>query len=226
MKTENKIRLILVDDDTLFISLLADYLRSQNNLEVVKTYHDGEEIIRIINEPLPCDVMLLDLRMSGLNGIETLKELRVKQPGVKVIILSSFYQDSYSGYMLKCGASAFLPKEVSPDKLTEVIIEVADKGHSFDSQQIDQLREQVSGRSPKPRLDKTQSLTERETEVLQLLCEQLTAKEIAEKLFITQRTVEGHKNNLMLKSGAKNLAGLVVFAIQSGIVNTGDIFLE
>ena len=128
--------------------------------------------------------------------------------------------------MLKCGASAFLPKEVSPDKLVAVIDEVVNKGHSFDTQQIDTLREQVSGRSPKPRLDKTQALTERETEVLQLLCEQLTAREIAEKLFITQRTVEGHKNNLMLKSGAKNLAGLVVFAIQAGIVNTGDIFLE
>ncbi len=223
---ENKINLMLVDDDALFISLLAEYLNSQEHMQVVRTFHDGKEVIAALETPLPCSVMLLDLRMSGLNGIETLKALRAHQPHIKVIILSSFYQPSYSGYMLKCGASAFLPKEVSPDKLVAVIDEVVNKGHSFDTQQIDTLREQVSGRSPKPRLDKTQALTERETEVLQLLCEQLTAREIAEKLFITQRTVEGHKNNLMLKSGAKNLAGLVVFAIQAGIVNTGDIFLE
>lgn len=220
-----KIRLMLVDDDKLFASLLTDFLQKDPGFSVVATYHDGTELVKLIDSPIPCDIILLDLRMPGLNGIETLKELRLRQPAVKVIILSSFYKSSYTGHMLKSGASAFLPKEVSPASLTAAIKEVYENGHYFNSDQIETLRAQVSSRSPQPKLDKVTQLTEREIEILDLICQQLTAREIAEKLFITPRTVEGHKNNLMLKTGAKNLAGLVVFAIQNGIVNTGALFL-
>lgn len=221
-----KIRLMLVDDDKLFASLLTDFLQKDPELSVAATYHDGAELVKIMDAPMPCDIILLDLRMPGLNGIETLKELRLRQPAVKVIILSSFYKASYSGHMLKCGASAFLPKEVSPASLTAAIKEVYEKGHYFNPDQVETLRAQVSSRSPQPKLDKVAQLTEREIEILDLICQQLTAREIAEKLFITPRTVEGHKNNLMLKTGAKNLAGLVVFAIQNGIVNTGALFMD
>ena len=119
--------------------------------------------------------------------------------------------------------AAFLPKEISPDRLPAIIETVYAQGCYFMPEQVGILREQISSRAPVPVTESENSLSARETEVLRLLCQQKTAKEIGEILFITQRTAEGHKNNLFVKTGVKNIAGLVIYAIQRGIIDIREL---
>lgn len=215
----------ITDDDLLIVDLLESYLNAQKNIKVILTAPSGEELIRKLktenNYP---DVLLLDLKMKGTDGIAVTQYVKEHHSNIKIIIISSHYQNSFLGFMLKTGASAFLPKGISPALLTKIIHNVNENGIFFLEEQSDIIREQISSRVPKPSFNDS-VLTEREREVLRLICFQKTAKEIGELLFIAPRTVEGHKNNLFAKTGVKNIAGLVVYAIQFGILKIEELHL-
>ena len=149
--------------------------------------------------------------------------MKAKYPSVSVIVVSSHYQRSFMGFMLKMGVAAFLPKGISPIDLVEIIRTVHSQGYYFQPDQVNALRDQISSKSPKPSLEQEDSLSDRETEVLRLICQQKTAKEIADALFTTQRTIEGHKSSLFAKTGTKNIAGLVIFAIQHGVIRVEEL---
>lgn len=207
----------------LIVKLLEDFLNSCDNYNVSLTACNGEELIQKINKSdnsIP-DILLLDLKMKGMNGIEVINYFRVHFSSVKIIVISSFYQDSSLGFMFKTGASAFLPKGITPSHLKEIITTVYHHGIYFTKKQIDCVRDQISNKTPKPVLNTTE-LSNREIEVLKLICSQKTAKEISEILFIAPKTVEGHKNNIFIKTGAKNIAGMVIFALQKKILNMDD----
>lgn len=220
----NTISVALVDDEALIVSLLADFLREQEQINVLFTANSGEQCLEMLSQQsiLP-DVVITDLKMKELDGSELTAKLKEDYPEIQTIIMSSHYKRSFMGIMLKTGVSAFIPKGISPQQLLDIVIEVAQKGFFFFPDQLEMIRAQISSKSPKPILNENNKLSERELEVLRLLCLQKTAKEIAEILFIAQRTVEGHKNTLFVKTGAKNLAGLVIYAIQKNYVNANDI---
>lgn len=223
----NKIKLAIVDDESLIVELLSNFFSETNSIEVVLTANDGDEFIQKLNlnDQFP-DIVLLDLRMKQLNGIETLTLLKQDFPQIKTIIMSSYYKRNLMGYMLKLGVNAFIPKGVSPEQLVEIIKAVFEKDYFFMNDQIDELRKQLSSKIPKPKLIEEQQLSSREKEVLTLICKQKTAQEISEILFLSKRTVEGHRTNLLLKTGAKNVAGLVIYAIQNKIIDpTEEIIL-
>ena len=115
--------------------------------------------------------------------------------------------------------------QIDQATLLDALLNVHERGHYFTPEQAQVLPEQLKARLPTPSLEAADDLTEREREILQLLCEQLTTQEIADRLFISARTVEGHKSHLLQKTGAKNIAGLVVFAIKYGIVDPNGQFL-
>jgi len=169
------------------------------------------------------DIILLDLKMTGMDGIEVTQSLKETYPDIKVIVISSHYQKLFMGFMLKTGVSAFLPKGISPVELVDIIRTVYKQGYFFKEDQMAVLREQIPAKAPKPVLQDEELLSEREKDVLKLICQQKTAKEIGDVLFITQRTAEGHKNNLFVKTGAKNIAGLVIYAIQQGVMSVEEL---
>lgn len=220
----NTIKLGIIDDDALIVNLLKNFLDSEDGIEVVMTASDGADCINQLTHlsELPA-VLIMDLKMEGMNGITATEELRKSFPTIKIIIISSHYKVSFMGFMLKTGVSAFAPKGISTTELVQIITEVHQKGYFFDTEQLETIREQLSSKFPKPVLDDRDILSERERDVLKLICQQKTAKEIGDKLFITKRTVEGHKNNLFIKTGAKNVAGLVIYAIQNKIINSEDL---
>lgn len=220
----NKISIALVDDEALIVTLLASYLGEQENIDVLFTAASGEDFLEKLSEQseMP-DVVVSDLKMKELDGSELTAKLKSDYPEIHTIIMSSHYKRSFMGIMLKTGVSAFLPKGISPVELLNIIVEVSEKGFFFLPDQLEIIREQISSKSPKPILDEQNKISERELDVLRLICRQKTAKEIAEELFIASRTVEGHKNALFAKTGAKNLAGLVIYAIQNDFVNIDDI---
>jgi len=221
--TTSIVKLSLVDDEKLMIQLLSQFLTSYDTIQIISKSYDGSEFIDFLNhtEVFP-DVVLLDLKMKNVDGIETCQYLKTNHPGIKIISLSSYYQDSNLGYMVKSGVNAFLPKEISPTKLVEIIFEVHQKGFYFSIEQLDVLRNQISGKAQPPVLHSSESLSEREIEILKLICNQLSNNEISDKLFISVRTVEGHRNNLYLKTGTKNIAGLIIFAVKNKLIDLND----
>ncbi|MFO7880886.1 MAG: response regulator [Bacteroidota bacterium] len=217
----SRISLAIVDDETLIVSLLKEFLDREDDLHIIHTAASGTEFLGFMKktEQVP-DIVLMDLRMKGLDGVETTIRLKEQWPDVKVISVSSYYKKSFMGYMLKSGVSAFLPKGLSPEKLVSVIREVHNKSYYFLPEQMDVMREQFAANIPKPELERQGNiLSDREKEILLFICRQMTAQEIAEKLNVSKRTVDGHRNNIFLKTGVKNLAGLVLYAIKYGIID-------
>lgn len=222
----SNISLAIVDDEVLIVSLLRDFFKEQSGIELCFTATSGDECLEAIEDKqLIPDILILDLKMKGKSGVDILEAIKVSYPSIKTIVMSSHYKKSFIGFMLKTGVSAFIPKGVSPVEFLGIVKEVHQKGFFFEPEQLEVLREQVSSRVPKPVLSEKNVLSDREIEILKLICNQKTAKEIGDELFITQRTVEGHKNNLFIKTETKNVAGLVIYAIQNNLVNTDEICL-
>lgn len=220
-----KINIALLDDDYLIVTLLKSFFESIDEIEVVFDAIDGFQLFKYLEDEnhVPIDILFLDLKMKTIDGLEVLKQLRVKNPEIKVIVISSHYQETSMGFMVKNGVAAFLPKGLSPFELLKIIRQVDEYGCYFEVDQMEIVRDQISSKAPKLIIDAEDHLTEREKEIIKLLCQQKTAKEIGEVLFITQRTVEGHKNNLFAKIGVRNVAGLIVFALQKKIVSLDEL---
>lgn len=215
-----KTKIAIVDDEKLIVDLLESYLEKTNLFDVSITANDGDNfLVNLENSVTNPKVLLLDLRMKSKDGLETTYYLQKHYPDIRIIIMSSYYEKTFIGYMLKSGVSAFIPKNIPPQKLVTVIQNVINFDYHFLEDQIDVLKLQISSRAPKPKFSTKENLTQRELEILKLICEQFTNQEIADKLFISKRTVEGHRTNLLLKTGVKNTAGLVIFAISQNIFN-------
>ncbi|WP_116789664.1 response regulator transcription factor [Flavobacterium psychrotrophum] len=218
------ISIAITDDDALIVSLLENYLQTCPDIDVVFTATSGEQLLeKLSTAAIMPQIVLLDLRMNGMDGIAVAERLKIDYSYVRIIVISSHYQKSFMGFMIKTGVAAFLPKGISPLELVEIIRAVNKHGYFFKDDQLDALRAQITTKAPRPVLQQEELLSERETEVLRLICLQKTAKEIGDELFITQRTAEGHKNNLFTKTGAKNIAGLVIYAIQNQIIRVEDL---
>lgn len=223
-----KIKLAIIDDDYLIVTLLKSFFNQESTVEVVFDTTDGRLFLEFLEEENKnaIDILLLDLKMKTIDGLEILKHVKIKQSELKVIVISSHYQDQTIGFMTKEGVASFLPKGISPHELLSIIKQVHEKGFYLTSTQVEILRDQISLKVPKPIIIESEELlTDREIEIIKLLCRQKTAKEIGETLFIAQRTVEGHKNNLFSKIGVRNVAGLIVYALQKNIVTLEELSL-
>ncbi|MCI4667287.1 MAG: response regulator transcription factor [Bacteroidia bacterium] len=212
----------IVDDEVLFRKGLFRLVESIEGVKVVLEAGNGQDLLKQLQDlrdsgqELP-DSLLLDLQMPVMNGVETAKALQQDFPEINVIILSTHFSKAFVLNMIELGASSYLSKSMPPEEMEKTILEVAEKGCYYNDEvmkiMIDNLRNK-----DKVKASFEPQLTAREKEVLQLICEQHTAPEIAEKLFISRRTVESHRNNLLMKLNCKNIAGLVVYAIQHKLV--------
>ncbi len=212
------IRIGLADDEELFRKGIAFILEREPDLEVVFEAENGQKLLDKLEQsnPLP-DVVLTDLKMPMLNGIEATREVVKKYPSVKVIALTSYNTRAFIANMVDIGAAAFLVKNSTPKTVTHTVREVMNRGFYYNYQVMQIIQDELQGTSNRTIIN-ADELTNREKEVLQLICQQATTHEIAEKLFISPRTVEGHRNNLLHKTASKNVAGLVLFAIRHNLV--------
>ncbi|WP_417369942.1 response regulator [Flavobacterium beibuense] len=214
----------IVDDDTLVTKLLESYLNNQENIVVDFTAENGNELLLKLKESLRLpDVVLLDLKMKEMDGTEITRILKSEYPSIKIMVMSSHYQKTFLDFMIKSGVAAFIPKGISPTLLIKAIETVHKNGVYFLDDQITNIKEEIHDKEELIILEDDKLLTEREKEILRLISMQKTAKEIGEILTITPRTVEGHKNNIFIKTGTKNIAGLVIYAIQHHIVTTEEL---
>jgi DNA-binding NarL/FixJ family response regulator len=221
---EHKIKIAVADDELLFRKGVVFMLEREPDIEVAFEASNGEELVHYLLEhenSIP-DIILMDLKMPLLNGVEATKKIHKLFPAVKIIALTSYDTKPFILNMIHEGAASYLIKNASPSEMIHTIREVALKGFYYNEVIMDILQDVPSFGTNKTKSSfDADYLTAREKEVLALICLQQSTNEIAETLFISPRTVEGHRNNLLLKTESKNIAGLVVYAIQNKIVGLG-----
>lgn len=212
------IKVAIADDEALFRKGMKLILDSYQWLQVDLEAENGVDLLEQLklSKNLP-DILLLDLKMPEMNGIEAAKILQKEYPSIKTIVLSTHFSRAFIINMIELSAVAYLPKNSLPKEVVETIKAVYANGFYYNTEVLGIIRENIISKK-KPKANFSLDLTVREKEVLQLICEQYSAPEIAEKLFISPRTVDGHRNNLLLKLNCKNVAGLVVVALQHHIV--------
>ncbi|WGD35554.1 response regulator transcription factor [Olleya sp. YS] len=219
---DHEITLALADDELLFRQGLISILSQEKSITVFFDAEDGNDLMQKLRtaQQLP-EIVITDLKMPGLNGVETTKLIRKEFPDIKIIALTSYFSKPFIVNMISIGAVAYLAKNSTPKLMLTTIKEVAEKGFYYDDQVLKFIHEGLlnpNDKMVKSNFDTTY-FTKREKEVLHLICKQLTTSEIAEKLFISPRTVEGHRNNLLLKTESKNVAGLVIYGLKNKLVS-------
>lgn len=219
------IKIMLVDDEELFRKGIAFMLAREKDFLIISEASNGKELLDYLTttNKLP-DIIIMDLKMPEINGIEATKIIQSKFPYIKIIALSSYNTKSFIANMIEIGASSYIVKNATPNEMIMTIREVALKGFYYNEDVLKVIQEDiVNGNKKKISILDNEYLTLREKEVLECICKQMSTVEISEKLFISPRTVEGHRNSLLLKTESKNVAGLVVFAIQNKIIDLDNI---
>jgi DNA-binding NarL/FixJ family response regulator len=214
------IKVAIVDAQVLFRQGIVALLQQMPYIEVIADDADGISLMRTFEMlyALP-DVLLMDMEMPGMDAIELNRKMRASYPKVKVIMLSIFDQGKNIYRMVAEGVCGYLSKSCSSFELKQAIEKVYNSGFFFPEfiKSALQKASDLKANHMETVYQAEIELTNRETEILQLICREFTNAEIAEKLFISPRTVEGHRNNLLLKTGSRNTAGLVVFAIKNHV---------
>ncbi|MCI0679520.1 MAG: response regulator transcription factor [Actinobacteria bacterium] len=211
------IRVALADDDALIREGLRLIVEQAGDLQVTGSAGNGEEAVRLARDQHP-DVMLMDVRMPVLDGIEATRRIIDEDIDTRVIILTTFERDEYVFEALRAGASGFLLKRVEPDQLIEAIRVVAAGDALLSPSVTRRLIEEFSQARPAGDPSLIEHLTDREKEVLSLIGQGLTNQELAERLYIADNTVKTHVKRILTKIGARDRAQAVVKAYDSGLV--------
>ncbi|MBI4525046.1 MAG: response regulator transcription factor [Deltaproteobacteria bacterium] len=218
MRAVGKIRLLIVDDHALFREGIRALLAAHNDLEVVGEAADGSEAIEQVKKVHP-DIVLLDIAMPGLGGLETTLELKKLAPEVKILILTQYANKEYLFRFLKEGVSGYVLKRAAAGELVAAIKAVYHGGTFLHPEVAPAVIEgYLGGIKPAEQEDPYESLTDREKQVLKLVAEGKTNKEIAEILGISVKTAMAHRAHMAEKLGVHNKAELVKLALQKGIV--------
>ena len=209
---------MLADDHNMARQGFRAYLETDERFKITGEAANGLELIERLKINAP-DIVLLDLEMPIMSGLETLAVLKEEYPLVKTIILSSHYNEFLIAELMIAGANGYLPKNCFGDDLFETVIKVAEEGYYFSQSVSKQVITTLISDKKLQHLISEQILTKREVEVLQQICNEKQAKEIANLLHISENTVEFHKRNLYAKTKADSVVGLVKYAIRMGIVS-------
>jgi len=213
------IKVAIADDHKIFRKGVILSLRPFTNIKFVLEAENGDQLLEGIaaNEP---NVVLMDLRMPGKDGIETTRVLSKQYPNIHVIVLSMYEDDRFVSHMMENGASGYLLKNAEPQEIRRAVMDVYEKGYylnNFVNRIL--LKKSHAKQKTIPSLNSEITLTDRERDVLKFICMEFTAQEIAQKMDISPRTVEAIKDRLMERFGSKNTAGLVFFAVKNNLVD-------
>lgn len=211
----DNITIILADDHKLFREGLKVLLSQFSWIKKIIEVENGLEFVDLVKEKKSVDIVFMDIEMPIMDGITATKEGLKYNPDLKIIALSMYGEEDYYTQMINAGAKGFMLKNSGIDDV-ETAIKTIINGHNYFSPEI--LESLIKSFGKQEEKEKTSRLTEREEEVLFLICKGLSNQEIADKLYLSKRTVDKHRENLLSKTQAKNTAGLVIFAVKNNIV--------
>ena len=217
---QTTIQVAVADDQQLFRQCLVSNINLLQQVKVIMEAENGQQLINLLQTaPVQPDVILLDLNMPGMNGVETTEKVRNSFAGMKIIILSVHSEPRHVIYMIEKGINGYLSKHSTLEEVDKAINAVYRNGFYLSEELMKSIQHGLPQKNKKFYFDVQETLTRREKEVLGLICKEYTTPEIAHQLFLSERTVEGHRNNLLTKTGARNTAGLVIFALRNKLVD-------
>lgn len=215
------IKILIVDDHKLIRDGITSFLSDSSMYEITDEVSDGLEAINSIKQNAP-DLIITDLNMPNMDGMELISFVKKEFPSINIIVLSMVDETQYIRQVLKLGANGYLLKNSGIDEVKAAIDAVMKGNNYYGGDVMDAVMTQLTTGAKKKkvsRFDNAFSLTKREKEILKLIIEEYNNGEIAEKLFISIRTVDAHKRNMIEKTGSKNMAGLLVWAINNEVLN-------
>ncbi len=214
----NKIKVIICDDHQILVQGLKSLLKDSEEIEVIATANNGQELLETLKIKKP-DLILLDVDMPVMDGYETLKQIKIKYNDIKIISLTIHTDKAIIQRMMDAGANGYLLKNINKSEMNEAIRKVHSGKIYISDEATNSLleKEKIEVKSIHTNGDTTEELTRRETEILKLISEGYSNTEIGGMLYISPRTVDTHRTNIMKKLNVKNIAGLIKYAIQSGL---------
>ena len=213
------IKVAIADDHKIFRKGVILSLRPYHNIKFVLEAENGEELIQGVESAMP-DIVLMDLKMPVKDGIETTKYLNKHYPSIRILILTMYEDERFVGHLMDSGANGYLLKSTDPEEIKQGIMDVMRTGfylNNFVNRVL--IKKNYAKQKFNPNLNSEVTISEREKEVLSLVCMEYTAQEIAQKMDISSRTVEAIKDRLMERFGVKNSVGLVFFAMKNSLID-------
>ncbi|HSV12493.1 MAG TPA: response regulator transcription factor [Hanamia sp.] len=213
------INVAIADDHKIFRRGVILSLKTYHNIRFILEAENGEELIKGIEKEQP-DIVLMDLKMPVKDGIETTKYLNKHYPKIRILILTMFEDERFVGHLMDSGANGYLLKSTEPAEIKQGIMDVMTNGfylNNFVNRVL--IKKNYAKQKFNPNLNSQITISEREKEVLSLVCMEYTAQEIAQKMDISARTVEAIKDRLMERFGVKNSVGLVFFAMKNSLID-------
>lgn len=207
------IKVLVADDHQLFRDGVAMTVNKLPDARVIAEVSNGLEVLAYVKQELP-DIILMDIKMPQLDGIETTKQITEEYPSIRVIALTLFGEERYLEKMLEAGAKGFLLKNIGRQGLHKAIQLVSDGKEYYSEELIPYFTKKYLAKD-----EKAKSLTKREMEVLQMIAQGMTNNEIADKLFISLRTVANHRANILAKTESRNTVTLLSYAIKNDLVS-------
>jgi len=217
--TPDTINVAIADDHKIFRKGVILSLKSFHNIKFIFEAENGEELIKCIEKEQP-DVVLMDLRMPVKDGIETTKYLNKHFPKIKILILTMYEDERFVGHLMESGANGYLLKSTDAAEIKQAIMDVMNTGfylNNFVNRVL--IKKNYAKQKFNPSLNNQIVISDREKEVLSLVCMEFTATEIAQKMDLSPRTVEAIKDRLMERFGVKNSVGLVFFAMKNSLID-------
>ncbi|WP_234567264.1 response regulator transcription factor [Rhodohalobacter sp. 614A] len=215
------VKIALADDHKIVRDGIKTMLESQPEIDVVAEASDGKEILQKVEENL-IDLVIMDINMPEMDGITAAKVLKDKHPNVKVLALTMSNDDLHVRQMIQAGASGYIMKSAGRKELKNAIETIMSGKHYFSDEATHSIMMDLVRGKGKSTSPEAVHITDRELEILELIVEEYTNQEIADKLFISSRTVDAHRRNLLQKTGSRNTAGLVKYAFQHNLISSRD----
>ncbi|WP_318643054.1 response regulator transcription factor [Flavobacterium ardleyense] len=211
----------IIDDDVLTVALLSEFLESKEKIQVRNQFHNCQIALDYYDSTNIPDLIILDYQLKDGTGNDVVSFLRTISEEVPILLMSTHFQDNQIGNVLKSGFSAYVPKGLLPTELLQILYQVLEDGYYFSKEQLVYLRGQINENTPKIHLTVKELYTARELEIINLIALQKTTNEIGTALFLSPKTIEGHKNNIFIKANVKNAAGLMLYAMQNELLSIG-----
>jgi DNA-binding NarL/FixJ family response regulator len=214
-----KIPIFIIDDQILFCETLAKFISDIDHFELIGAYTDSKPLLAdsSLLDTERSIIGLVDMNLPGLNGIELNNLFQINYPNIKIIILSVFNSPMLIKQMINAKAAAYLEKSTNTEELIRAIEQVNETGYYYNNSVLKAMQSNIDNIQTNNSVLPSK-LSKRETEILHLICNELNSAEIANKLFLSKRTVENYRNNLLVKTGSHNTAGLVLYAIRHNLI--------
>jgi DNA-binding NarL/FixJ family response regulator len=217
MNEEQILQLMIVDDHQMLIDGLKSMLRKEKSIQIVAVANNGLEALKILRSGTEINFIITDINMPEMSGTELTKVVKTEYPEIKILVLSMFNDSAIVNEIMNVEAEGYILKNAGKQELISAIYKIANNGTYYSNEVISELMKDL--KQTKIITENNKSLSQREIEILKLIVQENTTNQIAEKLFISPRTVDTHRKNILQKTNTKTLVGLIKFAFENKLTD-------